>query len=213
MRRSLALAAVLAIALILAGSIAAALSMEEAKKEFQAKGCTGCHNGALAPGFGGTVKKVQEWAKKYNSLDEAVAAEAKNFKMPQFQNAKTWDELMNAMPGITPELKEFFTQVFEQAKSGGAPAPGGAGHGAGKAGGGAAGGAAKTVTVTTTVTQTQVRTVTKTLTHQVIVTETVTPPTYDEGNAKLVAKAAYVVAILVAIAAVVLAYMFLGKKQ
>ena len=210
MRRSLALAAVLAITLVLAGSVAAALSMEEAKKEFQAKGCTGCHNGAVAPDFDGVVKKLQEWAKKYGSLDEAVAAEAKNFKMPQYQSAKTWDQLIGAMPGITPELKEFFTQVFEQAKGGGA---GGAAQTTTAAPAGGAGGAAKTVTVTTTVTQTQVRTVTKTFTHEVIVTETVTPPTYDEGSAKLVAKAAYVVAILVAIAAVVLAYMFLGKKQ
>jgi len=187
------------VALVAVAGIAAALTMQEAEKEFKAKGCTSCHNGGLAPDFQGTVKKIEEWAKKYNSLDEAVAAEAKNFKM--FQDAKTWDELMAKMPGTTPELKQFFEQVFEQAK------------------GGAAGGAAEAQPAqqpaqpqTMTVTVTQVKTVTQTITQKIYVTETVTPPDKAPGNAALVAKASYVVAILVAIAAVALAYTFMGRR-
>jgi cytochrome c551/c552 len=186
------------VALVAVAGVAAALTMQEAEKEFKAKGCTGCHNGAMAPDFQGTVKKIEEWAKKYGSLDEAVAAEAKNFKM--YSNAKTWDQLISAMPGITPELRQFFEQIFEQAKSGGAGAGGGEAQ--------QAPAQPKTVTVTVT----QVRTVTQTVTEKVYVTETVTPPDKALGTANLIAKASYVVAILVAIAVVALAYMFMGRK-
>ena len=120
MRKGLALAALLVLGLAVSGALAAALTAEEAKKEFQAKGCTGCHNGAVAPDFEGVIKKIKEWAAKYGSLDEAVAAESGSFSMPQYKNAKSWDQLINAMPGITPELKQFFEQVFQQAKGGGA---------------------------------------------------------------------------------------------
>ncbi len=185
------------VALIAIAGAAAALTMQEAEKEFKAKGCTGCHNGALAPDFQGTVKLIEEWAQKYGSLDEAVAAESKNFKM--FQGVKTWDELMAKMPGITPELKQFFEQVFEQAKKGAAGA-----------GAQPAQPAAQPKTVTVTVTQ--VKTVTQTVTEKVYVTETVTPPDKALGTANLVAKASYVVAILVAIAVVALAYMFMGRR-
>ncbi|ALL00535.1 hypothetical protein Pyrde_0485 [Pyrodictium delaneyi] len=118
MRVSLAIVMFAILATVGLVSVAAALTTDEAKQLFQSKGCTGCHNGAMAPDFEGTVAVIKEWASKYASLDEAVAAEAPNFKM--FNNAKTWDELMNAMPGITPELKDYFAKVFEEAKSGGA---------------------------------------------------------------------------------------------
>ncbi len=109
----LTLVLVLAPMLLVASAV---LSEQEARKEFEAKACTSCHNNNIAPDFDGTVAKLVEWAKKYNTLDEAVAAEAKTFKM--FSNAKTWNQLMNMMPGITPELKEFFENIFEQAKKG-----------------------------------------------------------------------------------------------
>ncbi len=197
MRRGyLGAAAVLAvIALVGAAAAAYALSMQQAEQMFKQHGCTNCHNGGLAPDFQGTVKTIEEWAKKYKSLDAAVAAESKNFKM--FKGVKTWNQLMSQMPGITPELKQFFEQVFEQAKKGGtAPAATTAKTGA----------SPKTVTVT------QVRTVTVTMTEKTIITETVTPANVVPGTGKLVAKAAYVAAILVAIAAVVLAYMYMGRK-
>jgi len=194
-------AAALIVSLIVLAGVAAALTAQEAEKEFKAKGCTGCHSGGLAPTFQGTVKKIEEWAKKYGSLDEAVAAESKNFKM--FKGVKTWDELMSKMPGITPEFKQFFEQVFEQAKKGGA---------GGQAGGQAAqqpATAAKPVTVTVT----KVKTVTQSVTEKVYVTETVTPPDKAAGTADLIAKASYVAAILVAVAVVALAYMFMGRRQ
>ncbi|ABM81219.1 hypothetical protein [Hyperthermus butylicus] len=111
------LTAVLVLALASIG--AAALSAEEAEKLFQSSGCTGCHNGVVAPDFQGTIAVIREWASKYETLDEAVAAEAPNFKM--FNNAKSWDELMSSMPGITPELKDYFARVFEEAKTGAVP--------------------------------------------------------------------------------------------
>lgn len=115
MRTGVSLAVVLSVlvAVSILSIAAAALSTEEAKQEFQAK-CVSCHNGAMAPDFEGTVAVIKEWASKYASLDEAVAAEAPNFKM--FNNAKTWDQLMSMMPGITPELKAYFESVFNEAK-------------------------------------------------------------------------------------------------
>jgi len=118
MRVSLAIVMLVILATVGLVSVAAALTTDEAKQLFRSKGCTSCHNGVMAPDFEGTVALIKEWASKYASLDEAVAAEAPNFKM--FSNAKTWDELMNAMPGITPEFKDYFARVFEEAKSGGA---------------------------------------------------------------------------------------------
>lgn len=187
------------VALVAVAGVAAALSEQQAEQLFKQKGCTGCHNGGLAPDFKGTIAKMQEWAKKYKSLDEAVAAESKNFKM--YQGVKTWKELMSKMPGITPELEQFFAQVFEQAKSGGA---------AGGTTGGQAAAPAQPKTVTVTVTK--VRTVTTTSTQIIHETITVTPPDKEIGTADLIAKASYVLAILVAIAVVVAAYMFMGRK-
>ncbi len=203
MRASALLVAGVLVAILLAGAASAAMSMEQAKKAFEAKGCTGCHNGGLAPTFEGTVKKIQEWAKKYNSLDEAVKAEAKNFKM--FQNAQSWDQLMNMM-NVPGGLRKFFEQVFQQAKGGAggaAPATTAAPSG---------GAAAPAATVTTTVTQTVVKTVTQTVTEKVLITETVTPVNVEPGTGQLIAKASYVVAILIAVAVVALAYMFYAKK-
>ncbi|NOZ88900.1 MAG: hypothetical protein GXO15_03150 [Crenarchaeota archaeon] len=198
----LAALALLAVALLSAS--AAALTMEEAKQLFQQRGCTSCHNGNLAPDFEGTVKKMQEWAQKYGSLDEAVKAEAKNFKM--YQNSQSWDQLINAMPGITPELRQFFEQVFEQAKGGAA-----GGEAAAPAGEAAA---AKTitVTVTTTAVQTVVKTVTQTVTVKEVITETVTPPEYDPGTGRAVASAGFVAAVIVAVSVVILAYIYLGRS-
>lgn len=205
--RTQALAVLAVLALILAAGAAAAMTVDQAKQEFQAKGCTSCHNGALAPTFDGVIKKIQEWAKKYNSLDEAVKAESKNFKM--FQNAQSWDQLMSEMPGMTPELKQFFEQVFQQAKGGAGQATATTTAAAGSAGGAAA---APATTVTTTVTQTVVNTVTRTVTEKVLITETVTPVNVEPGTGRLIAEASYVVAILIAIAVVALAYLFYGKK-
>jgi cytochrome c551/c552 len=188
------------VAIVLAAGVAAALTEQQAEQLFKQKGCTGCHNGGLAPDFKGTIKKIQEWAKKYKSLDEAVAAESKNFKM--FQGTKTWKELMAKMPGITPELEQFFAQVFEQAKGG-----------AGGAGGEQAAPAAPAQPKTVTVTVTKVRTVTQTVTQKVDMTVTVTPPDKELGTADLIAKASYVLAILVAIAVVVAAYIFMGGRK
>ena len=203
MKASALLVAGVLVAILLAGA-AAALTESQAKQEFQAKGCTNCHNGALAPTFEGVIKKLQEWAKKYNSLDEAVKAEAKNFKM--FRNAQSWDQLMNMMPGMTPELKQFFEQVFQQAK-------GGAGGAASTTTTAApsGGAAAPATTVTTTVTQTVVKTVTQTVTEKVLITETVTPVNVEPGTGQLIAKASYVAAILVAIAALALVYVYYRK--
>jgi cytochrome c551/c552 len=109
-----ALVAVAVTALVLLVGMASALTMDEARRLFEQLGCTGCHNNVVAPDFEGTIAKLRSWAAKYASLDEAVASEAKTFKM--FQQAKSWDELVKLMPGMTPELKEFFERVFEEAR-------------------------------------------------------------------------------------------------
>ncbi|MCE4598964.1 MAG: hypothetical protein F7C81_02045 [Desulfurococcales archaeon] len=95
--------------------IYASISEDQARQLFESSGCTGCHNGGIAPDFAGTIEKIKTWASKYNTLDEAVASEAPSFSM--FNNVKTWDELMNSMPGITPELTDFFTNIFTQSKT------------------------------------------------------------------------------------------------
>ncbi len=95
-------------------SATSGLSEDEARKLFSEAGCTSCHNNVLAPDFDGVIAKLREWALKYESLDEAVATEAANFKM--FNNVKSWDELMKSMPGVTPELNNYFIAIFEEAK-------------------------------------------------------------------------------------------------
>ena len=90
------------------------------KQVFQAH-CASCHNGHMAPTFDGVVAKMKEWAKKYNTLDEAVAHEYK------FSGgAKSYDQMMQQMKGFAGGISEqdyrllynYFKQVFEEAKGG-----------------------------------------------------------------------------------------------
>ncbi|RUM47397.1 MAG: hypothetical protein DSY37_02475 [Hyperthermus sp.] len=218
MRRGVSLVAIGAfiLAVVAAGALALALSESEAQKEFQAKGCVGCHNGQIAPDFKGVIAKLKSWATKYASLDEAVASEASSFSMPQFKTAKNWNDLMSKMPGITDELKKFFEQVYAKAKGAGGKAAGAA-KATTTAPAAAAAAAPKTVTVTVTTTKsmvsTVVKTITKTVTEKEILTETMGTPTCEEGTAKLVSKAAFVAAVIIAIAAIAVAYMFMSARS
>ncbi len=97
---------------------AAQQDLWKVKRLFEEVGCTNCHDNSVAPDFEATVKKVEEWAAKYPSLDEAVKSE--------YKRASTYDEMMKMMKRYTPGLSEedykvfysFFAKVFEEAKKG-----------------------------------------------------------------------------------------------
>ena len=114
------------VVLIIGMGIAAshAATSTNVKKIFEAH-CSSCHNGHMAPTFDGVVAKIREWAKKYKTLDEAVAHEYK------FSGgAKSYDQMMHQMRsfagGISDQdfkaLYNYFKQVFEEAKGGAKPA-------------------------------------------------------------------------------------------
>jgi len=113
-----ALFIILMLVISAAGLLATAvISESEARQQFESSGCTGCHNGGLAPDFDGVVAEIQAWASEYDNLDAAVAAEAPSW--PMFNTIQGWDELVSSMPGMTTDLADYFANVFDQAKGGG----------------------------------------------------------------------------------------------
>ena len=114
MSRAGLLFATLFIAIILAtfATVNAQPSEEEAKSKFEALGCTGCHNGGVAPTWDDVVTMFKEWKNKYGSLDEAVKNEVNYFG----QKFNTYDEMMSTMAGSsaagTPDNPDF--QVIDQ---------------------------------------------------------------------------------------------------
>ncbi len=114
MSRAGLLFATLFIAIILAtfATVNAQPSEEEAKSKFEALGCTGCHNGGVAPTWDDVVAMFKEWKNKYGSLDEAVQNEVNYFG----QKFNTYDEMMSTMAGSsaagTPDNPDF--QVIDQ---------------------------------------------------------------------------------------------------
>ena len=120
MRGLLGLAVIAVIVLGIGIASSQAANEAKLKQVFQAH-CSSCHNGQMAPTFDGVVAKIKEWAKKYKTLDEAVAHEYK------FSGgAKSYDQMMQQMkrfsPGISDQdfkvLYNYFKQVFEEAKGG-----------------------------------------------------------------------------------------------
>ena len=120
MRGLLGLAVIAVIVLGIGIASSQAANEAKLKQVFQAH-CSSCHNGHMAPTFDGAVAKMKEWAKKYETLDEAVAHEYK------FSGgAKSYDQMMQQMknfaPGISNQdfqlLYDYFKQVFEEAKGG-----------------------------------------------------------------------------------------------
>ncbi|MEB3860588.1 MAG: hypothetical protein GSR84_00020 [Desulfurococcales archaeon] len=68
-------------------------SGEEARQKFEQLGCTGCHNGGVAPAWDDVVALFQEWKTKYGSLDEAVSSEVNYFG----KTFNSYDEMMAEM--------------------------------------------------------------------------------------------------------------------
>ena len=120
MRGLLGLAVIAVIVLGIGIASSQAANEAKLKQVFQAH-CSSCHNGQMAPTFDGVVAKMKEWAKKYKTLDEAVAHEYK------FSGgAKSYDQMMQQMKnfaaGISDQdfkaLYDYFKQVFEEARGG-----------------------------------------------------------------------------------------------
>lgn len=145
---------VVMVLLMLGIGIAASQTANEAKVKqiFQAH-CATCHNGQVAPSFDQLVKTIKGWAKKYKTLDEAVAHE--------YKQASSYDQLMQQMRSYAGGLSsqdykliyDFFKQVFEEAKAG------------------------ATTTTTTTKTTTSTKTTTTTTSITTTPTKTVTTTT------------------------------------
>jgi len=102
----------------------AQVSEEEAKSIFDQLGCANCHGAGVAPSWDEMIALFEDWATRYESIDEAIASEVKGVA------ASSYAQLMQSMAtfvGKSPDdpdvkkLEEFFLQVFEQAR-GGAPA-------------------------------------------------------------------------------------------
>jgi len=119
--------ATLFIAIILAtfATVYAQPSEDEAKAKFEALGCTGCHNGGVAPTWDDVVAKFKEWKNKYGSLDDAVKNEVNYFG----QKFNSYDEMMKTMAGNsaagTPDNPDFqvIDQFLRSIFTGGAGAP------------------------------------------------------------------------------------------
>ncbi len=92
--------------------VSAQPSEEEAKQKFEALGCTGCHNGGVAPTWEDVVNSIKEWKTKYGSLDEAVKNEVDFFG----KKFNTYDEMIAEMAKSsaagTPDNPDF--QVIDQ---------------------------------------------------------------------------------------------------
>ena len=92
--------------------VSAQPSEEEARQKFESLGCTGCHNGGVAPTWEDVVNIFKEWKTKYGSLDEAVKNEVDFFG----KKFNTYDEMMAEMAKSsaagTPDNPDF--QVIDQ---------------------------------------------------------------------------------------------------
>jgi len=160
------------VALLMLGiGIAASQTANEAKVKqiFQAH-CATCHNGQVAPSFDQLVKIIKGWAKKYKTLDEAVAHE--------YKQASSYDQLMQQMRSYAGGLSsqdykliyDFFKQVFEEAK---------------------AGTTATTTTKTTTITKTATSTMTTATTTTTKTTTTTTTSITTTSTTTTMPKKAY----------------------
>lgn len=185
--RALYVAALLALVLgiAVAGLAATTISVDQAKSVFE-KYCRVCHDGVHALSFQKILEVMRGWAAKYPSLDAAVQKEygaasykALMDKMKKLAETKTGMSIPSEDFDI---LYKFFEEYFAEAKkSPAAPAS------------------------TVTVTLTTLKTVTTTSTAYLHVTVTVKRGA--PGNtAKLLSDASIASAIIIAIAAILIAY-------
>ncbi len=175
-----------------------ATTEEEARRIFDEKNCKLCH------AFDDVKNKVVSWATKYNSIDEAAAAEA----IGEYSDFKGLLQYMRDTTPVEPratdddlqKLYEYFSQLFEESK----PVQTQPTQ------------QVETITVaetyTTTITETVVETVTEVETTTKILTITITPVEEEEGTAKLIASISYVVALLVVLSVVAIIVMYILRR-
>ena len=99
MRPATVAAAAALLAALLIPAIAGAVTEQEAKKAFEAAGCTSCHReGNIGLPWDQMVARLEQARGKYASIDEYVKAEAgPEVKTKLGQDAETWSQLMQIM--------------------------------------------------------------------------------------------------------------------